>query len=226
MSEFNPPRATTSLQAASSTRGGTPPPPACGASRLTAGGASPGVCFHWAACAVLFRSSRGREARLRRRSLIAARQSSVHRVLAPAPTALPPPSRPWRRTWSSSVFSSRTNFSKDPGGWIFARASGCHSSSSTPFVTSILRSSSLILNLLPSYLCPPYSRPSPSPLPQLLPSTQDLPEMCRFWLPGNTRILLKLQMESWQSGQLLADVGVGRGCCKVVWPHEVTCTPM
>lgn len=49
--------------------------------------------------------------------------------------------------------------------------------------------------------------PSPDPLPlalslslsPLLPSTQDLPEMCRLRLPGNSTVLLKLQMEALQS---------------------------
>lgn len=60
-----------------------------------------------------------------------------------------------------------------------------------------------IPNLLPSYLCPP-ALPFSLCLLQLLPSTQDLPEMCRWWLPGNTTVLLKLRMESSQSGLWLA----------------------
>lgn len=60
-----------------------------------------------------------------------------------------------------------------------------------------------IPNLLSSYRCPP-ALPFSLCLLQLLPSTQDLPEMCRWWLPSNTTVLLKLQMESSQSGLWLA----------------------
>lgn len=52
-----------------------------------------------------------------------------------------------------------------------------------------------IPNLLSSYRCPP-ALPFSLCLLQLLPSAQDLPEMCRWWLPSNTTVLLKLQMES------------------------------
>lgn len=55
---------------------------------------------------------------------------------------------------------------------------------------------------------------------QLLPSTQDLPEMCRFRLLGNTTVLLKLQMEALQSNVWLVAFSAGRSCWNVVWPHE------
>lgn len=52
---------------------------------------------------------------------------------------------------------------------------------------------------------------------QPLPSTQDLPEMCRLWLLGNTSVQLKLQMESSQSrGMRLVDFSVGRAYGNVV----------
>lgn len=123
--------------------------PSGSASRLTAGGPSPGMCFYWAAGAVLLSSYRGQWAP----SCVCSHSKCWHGV--------------WRRTTRtprtpaphrcSSVCSSRTSFCEDPASWIsVAPPAQRHPSSN-------LRSSSLILNLLPSYLCHHHTPPPPPP---------------------------------------------------------------
>lgn len=111
------------------------------------------MCFYWAAGAVLFSSCRGQWApscALQPQQTLARRVEEDHQD--PAPHRC------------SSVCSSRTTFSEDPAGWIsVAPPAQRHPSSN-------LRSSSLILNLLPSYLChhtypPPPLFFTPVPLP-------------------------------------------------------------
>lgn len=108
---------------------------------------------------------------------------------------------------SSSVSSSagRTNFlTRRETGSLFSHPR-CGSFFSSSAILLLLFSPSSSENPEPSLLLSLSPLP-PDPLPlalsvslcllQLLPSTQDLPEMCRFWLLGNTTVLLKLQMEA------------------------------
>lgn len=162
-SDFNPPRTATSLLAATPTCVGNPPPPAC-VDSITAGGpSSPEIRSYRAASAPFYFAPIEVSRVVPDRSVHGPTSRESSRL---QPTLCLPPANaeapelvPHR---SSSVFSSRANFSSNPEGWILALASCRHSSSSTPSFTSVLLSSSPILNLLPSYPCPPYSRPSPS----------------------------------------------------------------
>lgn len=160
-SDFNPPRTATSLLAATPTCVGNPS--VCVHSITAGGPSSPETRFYRAASAPFYLAPIEVSRLVPDRSVHSPTSTEslcLQPTLCLPPANTEPPELVPHR--SSSVFSSRANFSSNPEGWILALASCRHPSSSTPSFTSVLLSSSPILNLLPSYPCPPYSRPSPS----------------------------------------------------------------
>lgn len=108
--------------------------------------------------------------------------------------------------------------------WVSSHSpSGSNTSSFSSFSPSSrkIQEPSLLLSASPGLL--PLALSVSLPLLQLLPSTQDLPEMCRFWLLGNTTVLLKLQMEALQSNVWLVGFSVGRAAA-MLYDHMSLCT--